>query len=96
MPDAASPFVQVESQRSKVVATIDFDEAIDADTLVRRLSQWHRRCRWLPQPVATSRTRACPAIDLADTEALTRRLDYCIERGPTGRRLRAHPDPLPG
>lgn len=80
--DAASPFVQVESQRSKVVATIDFDEAIDADTLVEVL-----RANGIVdvggyRKLGRNQLRIgmFPAIDPADTEALTRCLDYCIER----------------
>ncbi|NDH88188.1 MAG: hypothetical protein EBY61_06075, partial [Actinobacteria bacterium] len=79
--DAASPFVQVESERSKVVATIDFDESIDADTLVEVL----RRNGILDvggyRKLGRNQLRIgmFPAIDPADTEALTACLDYCIQ-----------------
>ena len=68
--DAASPFVQVESERSKVVATIDFDESIDADTLVEVL----RRNGILDvggyRKLGRNQLRIgmFPAIDPADTE----------------------------
>lgn len=78
--DAATPFVQIEEQRSKVVATIDFDDAIDADTLVAVLrangivdTNGYRK-------LGRNQLRIgmFPAIEPADTEALTHCLDYCI------------------
>ena len=80
--DAASPFVQVESQRSKVVATIDFDEAIDADALVAVLRANGILDVGGYRKLGRNQLRIgmFPAIDPADTEALTHCLDYCIER----------------
>ena len=76
------PFVQIESQRSRVVATIDFDESIDADTLVAVL-----RANGIVdvggyRKLGRNQLRIgmFPAIDPADTEALTHCLDHCIER----------------
>ena len=80
--DAASPFVQIESQRSKVVATIDFDEAIDADTLVAVLRNNGILDVGGYRKLGRNQLRIgmFPAIDPSDTEALTTCLDYCIER----------------
>ena len=79
--DAAEPFVRIESQRSKVVATIDFDESIDADTLDDVL-----RANGIVDVTGSRklgrnqlRIGMFPAIDPADTEALTACLDYCIQ-----------------
>ena len=79
--DAASPFVQVESERSKVVATIDFDEAIDADTLVEVLRKNGILDVGGYRKLGRNQLRIgmFPAIDPADTEALTACLDYCIQ-----------------
>lgn len=78
---AASPFVQIESQRSKVVATIDFDETIDADTLVSVLRNNGIVDVGGYRKLGRNQLRIgmFPAIDPADTEALTRCLDYCID-----------------
>ncbi|MEM9201671.1 MAG: phosphoserine transaminase [Actinomycetota bacterium] len=78
----ASPFVQIESQRSKVVATIDFDESIDADTLdnVLRANGIVDVNGYRKLGRNQLRIGMFPAIDPADTEALTKCLDYCTER----------------
>ncbi|MDG1876677.1 MAG: phosphoserine transaminase [Acidimicrobiales bacterium] len=80
--DAAEPFVQIESQRSKVVATIDFDESIDADTLdgVLRANGILDVNGYRKLGRNQLRIGMFPAIDPADTRALTACLDYCIER----------------
>lgn len=78
--DVASPFVQVEQQRSKVVATIDFDDAIDADVLVEVLrrngildTQGYRK-------LGRNQLRIglFPAVDPADVEALTQCIDHVV------------------
>lgn len=78
--DVASPFVQVEEQRSKVVATIDFDDAIDADVLVEVLrrngildTQGYRK-------LGRNQLRIglFPAVDPADVEALTQCIDHVV------------------
>ncbi len=80
--DAAEPFVQIETQRSKVVATIDFDESIDADTLddVLRANGIVDVNGYRKLGRNQLRIGMFPAIDPTDTQALTACLDYCIER----------------
>jgi len=79
--DAASPFVQVEQQRSKVVATIDFNEAISADQLcdVLRANGILDTNGYRKLGRNQLRIGMFPAIEPADIEALTNCLDYCIE-----------------
>ena len=78
--DAATPFVRIESQRSKVVATIDFDEAISADTLcaVLRANGIVDTNGYRKLGRNQLRIGLFPAIEPSDVEALTRCLDYCI------------------
>ncbi|MEQ8840167.1 MAG: phosphoserine transaminase [Acidimicrobiales bacterium] len=78
--DAASPFVQIESQRSKVVATIDFDESISADTLcdVLRANGIVDTNGYRKLGRNQLRIGMFPAIEPADIEALTHCLDYCV------------------
>ena len=78
--DAASPFVPVEKQRSKVVATIDFDDAIDADTLVAVLRDNGIVDTGGYRKLGRNQLRIAmfPAIEPDDIEALTHCVDYCI------------------
>ena len=48
--EAARPYVTEAADRSSVVATVDFDESVDAAACrVCAASQWCRRCRAVPQ-----------------------------------------------
>jgi len=78
--DVASPFVQFESQRSKVVATIDFDDAISADTIrdVLRANGIVDTGGYRKLGRNQLRIGMFPAIEPSDTEALTRCLDHVI------------------
>ena len=77
----ASAFVTDPAQRSTVVATIDFDESIDADTLVAVLrangildtSGYRKLGR------NQLRIGMFPAIDPDDIRALTECIDFCAE-----------------
>ena len=73
--------MQIESQRSKVVATIDFDESIDADALVAVLRNNGIVDVGGYRKLGRNQLRIgmFPAIDPADVEALTKCLDYCID-----------------
>lgn len=76
----ATPFVPDPAQRSKVVATIDFDESIDADTLcaVLRANGIVDTNGYRKLGRNQLRIGLFPAIDPADVEALTHCLDHCI------------------
>jgi phosphoserine aminotransferase len=78
--DAASPFVQIEEQRSKVVATIDFDEAIDADVLcdVLRANGILDTNGYRKLGRNQLRIGMFPAIEPSDIEALTHCIDHVI------------------
>ncbi len=79
--EVASPFVQIESQRSLVVATIDFDEAISADTIcdVLRANGIVDTNGYRKLGRNQLRIGMFPAIEPSDTEALTRCLDHVID-----------------
>jgi len=78
--DFAEPFVQVEAQRSLVVATLDFDEAVDADAIADVLAANGIVDTYGYRKLGRNQLRIgmFPAIDPADTEALTRCLDYVV------------------
>ncbi|MEM7141624.1 MAG: phosphoserine transaminase [Actinomycetota bacterium] len=78
--DASSPFVQVEEQRSKVVATIDFDDAIDADTLVAVLRNNGILDTNGYRKLGRNQLRIgmFPAIEPTDIEALTHCIDHVV------------------
>ena len=78
--DAATPFVAIESQRSRVVATIDFDESISADTLcdVLRANGILDTNGYRKLGRNQLRIGMFPAIEPSDIEALTHCLDYCV------------------
>jgi phosphoserine aminotransferase len=77
-----TPFVADPAQRSNVVGTIDFDEAVDAATVAKTLrangivdTEPYRKLGRNQLRVAMF-----PAIDPADVEALTACIDYVVER----------------
>jgi len=76
----ATPFVQIESQRSRVVATIDFDESVSADTIddVMRANGVIDINGYRKLGRNQLRIGMFPAIEPSDTEALTHCLDYVI------------------
>lgn len=78
--EVATPFVQIEEQRSKVVATIDFDESISADVLcdVLRKNGIVDTNGYRKLGRNQLRIGMFPAIEPADTEALTHCIDYCL------------------
>lgn len=78
----ASPFVAKPDERSHVVATIDFDPQIDAEVLAKILrangvvdTEGYRKLGRNQLRIALF-----PAIEPDDVAALTRCLDYVIER----------------
>lgn len=77
-----TPFVAKPDQRSNVVATIDFDESVDAATVAKILrangivdTEPYRKLGRNQLRIAMF-----PAIDPEDIEALTRCIDYVVER----------------
>jgi len=80
--DAAAPFVANPTERSNVVATIDFSDAIDADVLVKVLRDNGILDVGAYRKLGRNQLRIAmfPAIDPSDIEALTRSLDFCIEQ----------------
>ncbi|EHN12247.1 Phosphoserine aminotransferase [Patulibacter medicamentivorans] len=82
--DYATPFVTDPASRSLVVATIDFDDAVDAAAVARTLRangivdvEPYRKLGRNQLRVATF-----PAIDPADVQQLTASIDYVVERLP--------------
>lgn len=78
----ATPFVSDPDKRSHVVATIDFDESVDAKALAAVLrangivdTEPYRKLGRNQLRIAMF-----PAIDPADVEALTGCIDYVLER----------------
>lgn len=80
----AQPFVTDPALRSAVVATIDFDPSIDADTVaaVLRANQILDTEPYRKLGRNQLRVALFPAIDPSDVEALTACLDYVIEQLP--------------
>ncbi len=78
--DFVDPFVQVESQRSLVVATIDFDPAVSADTIsaVLRANGIVDTGGYRKLGRNQLRIGMFPAIEPSDVEALTRCLDHVV------------------
>ncbi|MCY4493274.1 MAG: phosphoserine transaminase [Acidimicrobiaceae bacterium] len=78
--DFASPFVQDPKQRSKVVATIDFSDAVSADTIYDVLSTNGIVDTFGYRSLGRNQLRIglFPAIDPSDVEALTACLDYVV------------------
>ncbi|MDF9813844.1 putative phosphoserine aminotransferase [Streptomyces sp. SPB162] len=78
----ASPFVVDPEQRSQVIGTIDFDDAIDATQISKALrangivdTEPYRKLGRNQLRVAMF-----PAVDPADVEALTACIDYVIDK----------------
>ncbi len=78
----ASPFVSVPERRSPVVATIDFDDEIDADVVAKILrdngivdTESYRKLGRNQLRIAVF-----PAIEPTDVEALTACIDWVVER----------------
>lgn len=78
----ASPFVTDPAKRSQVIGTIDFDDDIDAAAVAKALrangivdTEPYRKLGRNQLRVAMF-----PAIDPADVEALTKCVDYVIEK----------------
>ncbi len=76
----ASPFVEIESQRSQVVATIDFDDSVSADTIdnVMRANGIIDINGYRKLGRNQLRIGMFPAIEPSDIEAFTRCLDFVI------------------
>ena len=80
--DIAEPFVSDTAARSRVVATIDFDDRVDADTIsaVLRANGIVDTEGYRKLGRNQLRIGMFPAIDPSDIEALTACLDYICER----------------
>jgi len=78
----ATPFVSEPSHRSLVVGTIDFDESISADELSRVLRANGIVDTDSYRKLGRNQLRIgmYPAVDAADVAALTRCIDYVVER----------------
>jgi phosphoserine aminotransferase len=77
-----NPFVAKPDERSNVVGTIDFDDAVDAASVARVLrangivdTEPYRKLGRNQLRIAMF-----PAIDPGDVEALTKCIDYVVER----------------
>ncbi|WP_210495163.1 phosphoserine transaminase [Patulibacter sp. SYSU D01012] len=80
----ATPFVTEERNRSLVIGTIDFDDAVDAAAVAKTLRangivdvEPYRKLGRNQLRVAMF-----PAVDTADVEQLTASIDYVVERLP--------------
>ncbi len=80
--DYATPFVAAAGERSPVVATIDFDDAVSADTLAAVLrangmldTEGYRKLGRNQLRIALF-----PAIDAADLTQLTQSIDYIADQ----------------
>jgi phosphoserine aminotransferase len=78
--DYATPFVHDESIRSHVVATIDLDDTIDADTVVAVLrangivdTSGYRKLGRNQMRISTM-----PSVEPSDVEALTHCIDHVV------------------
>ena len=80
--DIAEPFVTDTKIRSRVVATIDFDERVDADTIsaVLRSNGIVDTDGYRKLGRNQLRIGMFPAVDPSDIEALTACLDYIVEQ----------------
>ena len=79
--DAATPFVTDPAMRSSVVATIDFDDSVHAETVAAVLAANDIVGTDSYRKLGRNQLRlaAFPAIDPADAHALTACIDYVIE-----------------
>ena len=77
----ATPFVAEPRLRSTVTVTIDFDEAVSADTLAKTLRRNAIVDTESYRKLGRNQLRvACfPAVDPDDVEKLTRAIDYLID-----------------
>jgi phosphoserine aminotransferase len=80
--DYATPFVSDPAHRSHVVATIDLDESLPAATIsaILRSNGIHDTESYRKLGRNQLRVALFPAIEPADVEALTRCVDYLVER----------------
>jgi phosphoserine aminotransferase len=78
----ATPFVTNPEMRSPVVGTIDLDEAVKADDVVAILRANGIVDTFAYRKLGRNQLRVAmfPAVDPADVEALTRSVDYVVER----------------
>jgi len=78
----ATPFVTDPAKRSHVVGTIDFDESVDAAALAATLRANGILDTEPYRKLGRNQLRVAmfPAIDPADIEALTRCIDFVLER----------------
>jgi phosphoserine aminotransferase len=78
----ATPFVQDPADRSHVVATIDFDDSVDANTIAAVLRRNGVVDTDSYRKLGRNQLRIAlfPAIDPEDVAALTRCIDYVVER----------------
>jgi phosphoserine aminotransferase len=82
--DYATPFVADPAIRSHVVATIDLDDAVPATTVSAVLRQNRVVDTESYRKLGRNQLRIgmFPSIDPDDIEALTRCIDYVVERLP--------------
>ena len=80
--DYAAPFVTDPALRSHVVATIDLDDSVDAKTVSKVLRDNFVLDTESYRKLGRNQLRIAlyPAIDPEDVEALTRCVDYVVER----------------
>lgn len=78
----ATPFVEKPDERSHVVATIDFDASIDADSLAKTLAANGIVDTFSYRKLGRNQLRIAlfPTIEPDDVAALTRSIDFCVER----------------
>jgi phosphoserine aminotransferase len=82
--DHATPFVAKPDERSRVTATIDFDDAIDAGWLAAQLRANGILDTESYRKLGRNQLRIAmfPAIEPDDLAVLTRAIDFLIERAP--------------
>jgi phosphoserine aminotransferase len=78
----ATPFVAKPDERSRVVGTIDFDAGIDAALIAKALRQNGIVDTEPYRKLGRNQLRVAmfPGVDPSDVEALTRCIDYVVER----------------
>ncbi len=89
--DFAAPFVERAEDRSPVVATIDFDDAVDASEISRFLRENGIVDIDPYRSLGRNQLRIgmFPAVELADVEALLACIDWAVARGVGRRRVLA-------
>ena len=80
----ATPFVADPAKRSSVVGTIDFDEGVDAAAIAATLRANGIVDTEPYRKLGRNQLRIgmFPAIEPADIEALTARIDWVVENAP--------------